>query len=55
MFGFASATIITNDDKAMAKAIVQVLPNTTHRLCMWRILQKLPEHLTHIYNRYPLF
>ena len=55
MLGRAPTTIITNDDKDMAKAIAQVLPNTTHRLCMWHILQKLPEHLAHIYNRYLLF
>ena len=55
MLGRAPTTIITDDDKAMAKAIAQVLPNTTHRLCMWHILQKLPEHLAHIYNRYHLF
>ncbi|KAG2669426.1 hypothetical protein I3760_14G033900 [Carya illinoinensis] len=39
----------------MAKAIVEVLPNTTHRLCLWHILQKFPEHLAHVYNRFPEF
>lgn len=38
----APSVIITDDDKAMAKAIAQGLPNTTHRLCMWHILQKVP-------------
>ncbi|KAG6705508.1 hypothetical protein I3842_07G182100 [Carya illinoinensis] len=55
MLGRAPLTIITDDDKAMAKAIAEVLPNTTHRLCLWHILQKFPEHLAHVYNQYPDF
>uniref|UniRef100_A0A2N9GL14 Uncharacterized protein n=1 Tax=Fagus sylvatica TaxID=28930 RepID=A0A2N9GL14_FAGSY len=51
MLGRAPSTIITDDDKAMGKAIATILPNTTHRLCMWHILQKVPEHLAHIYNQ----
>ena len=47
------STIITDDDKAMAKAIVDVLPNVTHRLCMWHLLQKVPEQLSHVYTKYP--
>ena len=34
MLGNPPSTIITNDDKAMAKAIANVLHNATHRLCM---------------------
>ncbi|KAG2666757.1 hypothetical protein I3760_15G079000 [Carya illinoinensis] len=52
MLGRAPSTIITDDDKAMAKAIGEVLPNTIHRLCLWHILQKFPEHLAHAYNKY---
>lgn len=55
MLGRAPSTIITNNDKAMGKAIAEVLPNTTHRLCLWHILQKVPEHFAHIYNKYPSF
>ncbi|XP_059457607.1 protein FAR1-RELATED SEQUENCE 5-like [Corylus avellana] len=55
MLGRAPFTIITDDDKAMGKAIAEVLPNTTHRLCLWHILQKVPEHLAHIYNKYSSF
>ncbi|KAG6678621.1 hypothetical protein I3842_14G089900 [Carya illinoinensis] len=47
MLGRATATIITDDDKAMAKAIVEVLPNTTHRLCLWHILQKFQKDFRH--------
>ncbi|XP_035545925.1 protein FAR1-RELATED SEQUENCE 5-like [Juglans regia] len=52
MLGRAPSTIITDDDKAMAKAIAEVLPNTTHRLCLWHILHKFSEHLAHVYNKF---
>ncbi|XP_028080761.1 protein FAR1-RELATED SEQUENCE 5-like [Camellia sinensis] len=55
MGGHNPAVIITDDDKAMAKAISYVLPNSIHRLCMWHILQKVPEHLAHVYNKYSSF
>ena len=55
MLGRAPSIIITDDDKAIGKAIAEILPNTIHRLCMWHILQKVPEKLAHIYNKYPLF
>ncbi|XP_075633778.1 protein FAR1-RELATED SEQUENCE 5-like [Castanea sativa] len=45
-------TIITDGDKVMAKAIADVLPNATHRLCMWHLLQKVPDQLSHVYNKY---
>ena len=48
-------TIITGDDKAMAKAIADVLPNATLRLCMWHLLQKVLDQLSHVYNKYPHF
>ena len=38
MLGHAPSTIITNADKAMGKTIVEILLNTTHRLCLWHIL-----------------
>ncbi|XP_057473273.1 protein FAR1-RELATED SEQUENCE 5-like [Actinidia eriantha] len=55
MGGRTPSVIITDDDKAMAMAISQVLPNTTHRLCMWHTLRKVPEYLAHVYNKYPSF
>ena len=55
MLGHAPSTIITNNDKTVGKAITKVLPNTTHRFCLWHILQKVLEHLAHIYNKYPSF
>ncbi|KAG2711955.1 hypothetical protein I3760_04G102500 [Carya illinoinensis] len=55
MLGKAPETLITDDNKVMAKAIAEVLPNTAHRLCLWHILQKCSEHLAHIYNKFPDF
>ncbi|XP_028121470.1 protein FAR1-RELATED SEQUENCE 6-like [Camellia sinensis] len=37
--------IITDQDKAMKKAIQIVFPNVRHRWCLWHILKKLPEKL----------
>ena len=34
MLGNPPSTIITDDDKAMGKAIAEILSNTIHRLCM---------------------
>ncbi|KAG6686155.1 hypothetical protein I3842_11G002900 [Carya illinoinensis] len=47
MLGRAPFTIITYDDKSMAKAIIDVLPNTTHKLCLWHLLQKFQHEFNH--------
>ncbi|XP_022868527.1 protein FAR1-RELATED SEQUENCE 5-like [Olea europaea var. sylvestris] len=39
----APSGIITDQDRAMQKAIEIVFPNTKHRWCLWHILKKLPE------------
>ena len=54
MLGQAPSTIITDDNKAMARAISHVLPNSTHQLCMWH-LQKVPEHLAIVYYNTLIF
>ncbi|XP_074351781.1 protein FAR1-RELATED SEQUENCE 5-like [Apium graveolens] len=48
-------TIITDQDQAIASAITDVLPNTTHLLCSWHISQKFPEKLAHYYSAFPEF
>ncbi|KAL7116770.1 hypothetical protein ACP275_03G026100 [Erythranthe tilingii] len=55
MFGRAPSVVITDEDKSMRAAIAEVLPSTSHRLCMWHILQKVPELLAHVFNKYPSF
>ncbi|XP_052295868.1 protein FAR1-RELATED SEQUENCE 5-like [Citrus sinensis] len=37
--------IITDQDKAMQKAIEHVFPTTRHRWCLWHIMKKVPEKL----------
>ncbi|XP_062098747.1 protein FAR-RED IMPAIRED RESPONSE 1-like [Humulus lupulus] len=41
----APIAIITDQDKAMKKAIEVVFPETRHRWCLWHILKKIPEKL----------
>jgi hypothetical protein len=42
MSGRAPNAIITDQDKAMQKAIEIVFPKTKHRFCLWHIMEKLP-------------
>jgi transposase-like protein len=35
--------IITDEDASMKATITKILPDTTHRLCMWYIMDKVPE------------
>jgi hypothetical protein len=39
----APIAIITDQDRAMKKAIARVFPGTRHRYCLWHILKKIPE------------
>ena len=43
MRGVAPHLIITDEDASMKAAIAQILPDTTHRLCMWHIMEKVLE------------
>ena len=45
MSGCAPNAIITNQDKAMQKAIEVVFPHARHRWCLWHIMKKLPKKL----------
>ncbi|XP_047048722.1 protein FAR-RED IMPAIRED RESPONSE 1-like [Lolium rigidum] len=51
MGGVAPTLIITDEDKSMKAAIEEVLPNTVHRLCMWHILNKVPEKVGRELNK----
>ena len=39
----------------MGAAIPKVFPNAQHRLCIWHILQKVPEKLGAVYRKDPSF
>ncbi|XP_059658467.1 protein FAR1-RELATED SEQUENCE 5-like [Cornus florida] len=38
-------TILTDQDAAMAKTLVQVMPDTKHLLCTWHLIQNAQKHL----------
>jgi transposase-like protein len=46
MGGAAPHLIITDEDASMKAAIGLILPETTHMLCMWHIMDKVPEKVT---------
>lgn len=43
--GNGKAALITDQDIGIGKALSNVFPNTHHRLCMWHILDKVPDKL----------
>jgi hypothetical protein len=43
MGGKAPRLIITDEDASMKSAIRTILPDTVRRLCMWHIMEKVPE------------
>ncbi|CAL5326997.1 unnamed protein product [Camellia sinensis] len=45
MSGKAPKTLFTNQDAAMAKAIPIVMPDTSHRLCTWHLMQNALKHV----------
>jgi zinc finger SWIM domain-containing protein 3 len=47
------STIFTDQDAAMAAAIAFVLPNTSHRLCLWHIYLNAAKHLSHVIHEHP--
>ncbi|XP_078167981.1 protein FAR1-RELATED SEQUENCE 5-like isoform X2 [Carex rostrata] len=48
--GKAPKVILTNQDFAMSKAITKVLPDTTHRLCVWHMYQNAAKHLSNVFG-----
>ncbi|KAF3337584.1 Zinc finger MYM-type protein 1 [Carex littledalei] len=42
--------ILTDQDFAMSKAIKNVLPDTTHRLCVWHMYQNAAKHLSSVFS-----
>ncbi|KAK2420433.1 FRS (FAR1 Related Sequences) transcription factor family [Trifolium repens] len=52
MGGKPPNAIITDQDRAMKAAIKEVFPNTRHRFCLWHILRKVPEKLSHVWSKH---
>lgn len=40
-FGSAPSIVVTDQDRAMRNAVLNVFPQSRHRLCMWHIGKKL--------------
>ncbi|KAK9289088.1 hypothetical protein L1049_017559 [Liquidambar formosana] len=43
-------TIFTDQDPAMAKAILSVMPETYHRICTWHMMQNAIKHLGNMFK-----
>ncbi|XP_043707523.1 protein FAR-RED IMPAIRED RESPONSE 1-like [Telopea speciosissima] len=48
MGGVTPRVIITDQDEGMKSAVAEVLPDAQHRYCLWHILRKIPEKLSHV-------
>ncbi|KAL6575156.1 hypothetical protein OROMI_012441 [Orobanche minor] len=50
MSGKQPLTILTDQSAAMARAIKDVLPQTTHRLCVWHLYQNAAKNLSNVFH-----
>ncbi|XP_058101172.1 protein FAR-RED IMPAIRED RESPONSE 1-like isoform X2 [Magnolia sinica] len=55
MYGRHPKAIITDQDRVIKAAVAEVFPETRHRLCLWRIMKKVPEKLGQICRANPTF
>ncbi|KAL6556352.1 hypothetical protein OROGR_005640 [Orobanche gracilis] len=55
MKGKMPETILTNQDKAMSKALASQWKETYHRLCVWHINKNAAVHLGHIFASHKCF
>ncbi|XP_010250357.1 PREDICTED: protein FAR-RED IMPAIRED RESPONSE 1-like [Nelumbo nucifera] len=55
MGGVAPKVIVTDQDDAIKAAITQVFPSARHRFCLWHILSKVPQNLSHVIKRHVNF
>ncbi|XP_028088063.1 protein FAR1-RELATED SEQUENCE 5-like [Camellia sinensis] len=50
MLNKAPKTIFTDQDAAMSKAILIVMPDTNHRLCTWHLMQNVVKHVSFVFD-----
>ncbi|XP_061999190.1 protein FAR1-RELATED SEQUENCE 5-like [Rosa rugosa] len=50
MSGKQPITILTDQSVAMARAIKDVFPQATHRLCVWHLYQNAAKNLSHVFH-----
>lgn len=50
MLGCQPKTILTDQCAAIDRAVIMTLPNSSHRLCLWHILQNAAKNLSHLYS-----
>lgn len=55
MGGHAPRVILTDQDKTLKEAIAEVFPNSRHCFCLWHILSKIPEKLSHVMRQHENF
>uniref|UniRef100_A0A2P2IVI3 Protein FAR1-RELATED SEQUENCE n=1 Tax=Rhizophora mucronata TaxID=61149 RepID=A0A2P2IVI3_RHIMU len=55
MSGRHPVSITTDHDAVIRSAIMQVFPDTRHRLCKWHIFKKCQEKLSHMFLKHPTF
>lgn len=55
MGGEAPTVVITDEDKSLKEAIVEVFPDARHCFCLWHVLRKIPKNLGHTINRFETF
>lgn len=55
MSGKKSISILTDQDAAMAKALLSEGPETCHRLCIWHIYQNAAKHLSNAFEKFKNF
>ncbi|GMI87868.1 FAR-RED IMPAIRED RESPONSE 1 [Hibiscus trionum] len=55
MGGNAPKVILTDHDKALKEAVVEVFPDSCHCFCLWHILSKIPQKLSYVHGQHEDF
>ncbi|KAK8668258.1 hypothetical protein V6N13_105718 [Hibiscus sabdariffa] len=55
MGGNAPKVVLTDHDKALKEAVVEVFPDSRHCFCLWHTLSKIPEKLRYVHGQHEDF